>query len=63
MNRYAVLALFAVALLSSCGDSASDRLEVADVNARRAIAKADELSSRVSDLETRVEELESKLGL
>lgn len=60
---YEILLIGALAL-GSCGDSAfrrynageADRLDVADVNARNAIA-------RVADLESRVEELESKLNM
>lgn len=57
------LVIVAALLLSSCGDNAYrrfteddyNRLDVADVNARNAIA-------RVNELEDRVEELERRLG-
>lgn len=74
-----VAALGAVTLiLSSCGSkhpTVDERIEVADVNARRAIVQAgeakeaaedassdaDELRSQIEELESRIEELESKL--
>jgi hypothetical protein len=51
----------ALALMAGCADA--EGLEVADVNARNAISKADAALSRVSDLEDRVAELESKAGM
>ena len=51
------IALAALLLLGSCDRPAwEDKLDVADVNARNAIA-------RVNDLESRVEEIESRLSL
>lgn len=54
-------ALFAALMLGSCDKlphsftaADYDRLHVADVNARNAIAKVDELDSRVSDLEAKL---------
>ena len=55
------IAIAAVLLLGSCGDSAPrgftegdyDRLDVADVNARNAIYRVNELESRVEALEQR----------
>jgi hypothetical protein len=43
-----------VLLLGSCGPDWEDRLDVADVNARNAIARVDALESRVSELEDRL---------
>jgi hypothetical protein len=41
--------------LGSCGrPSWEDRLDVADVNARNALAQIDELESRVSDIESQL---------
>jgi outer membrane murein-binding lipoprotein Lpp len=52
-----VIVLVAVAMvLAGCGE----RLEIADVNARNALAKISSLESRVSELEARVDELESR---
>ncbi len=55
-------------MVSGCGDPMKDKLDVADVNARNAIAKAnaltdqvEDLESTVFDLESRIEELESRL--
>jgi hypothetical protein len=56
------IALVAVLLLGSCGDNAYrrftegdyDRLDVADVNARNAIYRVNELESRVEELERRI---------
>jgi hypothetical protein len=56
------IGLALLVLLGSCGDNAYhrftqgdyDRLDAADVNARNAIARVDELESRVSDLEQRL---------
>ena len=59
--RFAALALVALAL-TGCGDPQKERLEIADVNARNAIVKAEELSSRIDALEARVDELETKLN-
>lgn len=64
MNRYAVLALFAVCLLSSCDNPNSPehlntRIQDADAHARQALASIEELESKVSDLEQKVEELEA----
>lgn len=59
--RIAAVALIALAL-TGCADPQKERVEIADVNARNAIVKADELASRVEALETRVDELEAKLG-
>lgn len=57
------IAVVAVLLLGSCGDNAyrrytegdHNRLEAADVNARNAINRADELEGRISDIERRLE--------
>lgn len=67
MNRFVVLALLAVALLSSCDnpnspEHLSARIQDADANARRAIESINDLESRVSDLESQVSDLETKLG-
>lgn len=56
------LVIVAGLLLSSCGDNAYrrftegdyNRLDVADVNARNAIARVDELEGRVEELERRL---------
>lgn len=48
------LAAVAVLLLGSCKPEWKDRLDVADVNARNAIYKAEALESRVSDIEQRL---------
>lgn len=51
---YEVL-IIASLLLGSCSRPEwEDRLDVADVNARNAIARVDDLESRVSDLEQRL---------
>ena len=56
------LALVLVTLaLAGCGDDQKERLEIADVNSRNAIVKAEELSSRIDELEARIDELEAKL--
>lgn len=52
--------LFAVLALAGCGRS--EALEIADVNARNALARAESNSSRLERLERRVDELESRLG-
>ncbi len=67
MNRYAILALFAVCLLSGCDnpnspENLNTRIKVADTNARRALDYVDDLEAKVSDLEQRVDDLETKLG-
>ena len=64
MKRPAVLALFAILLLSSCDDKNSPerlntRIEEADSKAQSALDKIDDLESKISDLETKVEELEA----
>jgi len=61
LGNVAVVGLLAVISLYACSRQASndERLEVADVNARRAIARAEELSSQVNDLEARVSDLEA----
>lgn len=59
MRQWIVLAVAVVMLLGCAG---SDEMEVADANSRNALAKADALSSRVSDLEQRIDALEAKLG-
>jgi len=56
------IALVSVLLLSSCGQNAYhrftegdyDRLRVAYINAQNAIAKVDDLESRVDELEARL---------
>lgn len=56
------IAAVAVLLLGSCGQSAYqrftvgdyERLEIADVNARNAIARVDSLEGRISDIESRL---------
>jgi outer membrane murein-binding lipoprotein Lpp len=59
MGRWIVLAA-AAAMLVGCADA--DSVDVADVNARNALAKAEALSSRVEELESRVDELEARLN-
>ena len=66
MNRSAMLAIFAMLLLSSCEsenknspERLSSKIEEADSNARSALEKIDELESKISDLEQKVEELEA----
>jgi hypothetical protein len=57
------IALAAMLLLGSCGDYAyrrftegeHERIEIADVNARRALSRLDYLESRVSSLEERLD--------
>lgn len=50
------LALAAALLLGSCGRPEwEDRLDVADVNARNAIARVDALEDRVEELESRLD--------
>ncbi|TSB03960.1 hypothetical protein [Sphingorhabdus contaminans] len=48
------LAIVAALLLGSCEAEWEDRLDVADVNARNALAQAADLESRVSDIEDRL---------
>jgi hypothetical protein len=56
------LAIIAALLLGSCGQNASrrftegdyDKLDVADVNARNAIYRVNELEGRVEELERRL---------
>lgn len=56
------VAIGAALLLGSCGQNAPrqfregdfERLEVADVNSRNAIARIDDLESRVSELEQKL---------
>lgn len=49
--------------LAACGKSKVERdIEVADVNARNAYARAEAVNDRVTDLEARVDDLEAKLG-
>jgi hypothetical protein len=50
----------ALVLMAGCADA--EGLEVADVNARNAISKADAALARLDELEGRVGDLESKLG-
>ena len=50
-----------LAFLMILGCSGGERLEIADVNTRNAIAKANELETKVQDLEDRIEELEARL--
>lgn len=62
LNARIELAAVAVLLLGSCGDNAyrrytegdHNRLEVANVNARNAINRVDELEGRISDIEQRL---------
>lgn len=57
------IAAIAVLLLGSCGDSAPrgftegdyNRLEAADINARNAIYRVDELEGRVEELEQKLD--------
>ncbi|UTP39818.1 hypothetical protein M9M90_01185 [Phenylobacterium sp. LH3H17] len=51
-----------VAALSVVGCVDPERLEIADVNARNALAKVEDLSSQIEVLDARVAELEEKLG-
>lgn len=48
------IGIVAVLLLASCKPSVDERIEVADVNARNAIYKVNELESRVSEIESRL---------
>lgn len=48
------LAIVAGLLLGSCKPAWEDKLDVADVNARNAIARVDALESRVEELERRL---------
>lgn len=49
------IAVVAALLLGSCGKPEwDDRLDVADVNARNAIYRVNELESRVDDIESRL---------
>ena len=57
--RSAALLLVALAL-TGCGRS--EGTEIADVNARNALARAESNSSRVEELERRVAALEARLG-
>jgi hypothetical protein len=57
--RTAALLVVAFAL-AGCGRS--EALEIADVNARNALARAESNSSRIEELERRVAELEARLG-
>jgi hypothetical protein len=47
--------LFAALTLGSCKADWEDRLDVADVNARNAIYRVDQLESRVSEIESRLD--------
>lgn len=57
------IAILTVLLLGSCGQNASrrftegdyNRIDVADVNARNAIARVNELESRVEEIERRLD--------
>lgn len=67
MKRGGKLLLWAgslIILMVGCGQIASlhSDLNVADVNARNAIYKADQLAGEVSSLEGRVDDLEKQLG-
>ena len=48
------LTIVAALLLGSCTPEWEDRIDVADVNARNAIYKVNELESRVSEIESRL---------
>ena len=48
------LTIVAALLLGSCTPEWEDRLDVADVNARNALAQAADLESRVSEIESRL---------
>jgi peptidoglycan hydrolase CwlO-like protein len=65
MNRYVILVLFSVCLLSSCGPTMDERIAAAQTKAEDAQSKADsamekaeELESKISDLEDKVQQLE-----
>lgn len=67
MNRYVILALFSVALLSSCGPTMDERISAAQTkaqdaesHAQEAMRNADDLAIKVSDLEEKVQQLEDK---
>ncbi|AMU96689.1 hypothetical protein AOA14_20015 (plasmid) [Sphingopyxis terrae subsp. terrae NBRC 15098] len=55
------LVIIAGLMLGSCKPAWEDRLDVADVNARNAIYRVNELESRVDELERQANELESRL--
>lgn len=61
-----VLAVCAALALSGCGEPPKSKqaqdIEVADVNARNAYARAEAVNERVTELEARVDELEAKVG-
>jgi peptidoglycan hydrolase CwlO-like protein len=65
MKRTAVMAAFAMLLLSSCSENKNTpeqlntRIEEADSKAQEAMEKVEELETKVSDLEDKVEELEA----
>lgn len=48
------IALVATLLLASCKPDIDDRIDVADVNARNALEKIEQLDSRVSEIESRL---------
>lgn len=48
------IAVVAVLMLGSCKAEWEERLDVADVNARNALAHAADLESRVSEIEERL---------
>ena len=52
--------LLCAVVLSGCGPS-KDSVDVADVNARNALARVSALSARIDELESRVEELQTDL--
>lgn len=49
--------------VSGCGESASDRITRADINARNAIFRAERLADKVSDLEARLDAIEKRLRM
>jgi hypothetical protein len=59
----ATCAVLLAFLVSSCGESASDRAERADANARNALFRAEQLASRVSQLEARIAAMEERLRM
>lgn len=48
------IAIVTTLLLASCKGNIDDRIDVADVNARNALYKIEQLESRVSEIEGRL---------
>jgi len=58
--RILLCAVGACLLLASCANP--ERVEIADVNARNALAENGKLRSRIDDLESRMDDLEARLN-